>query len=410
MLPTRWKVMRVSAAILVLFATLCFGWVASAEPYRLMSGDRVDVRVFNRVDLSTTVRIDADGNLRLPFINAVLASGVTMNELEDSLKEAYRSQVGVLDPRVSVSLVETGPVFVVGAVQDAGRYSWETGLTTFKAYALAGGAPRSLEGGSAFVVFEAFRAIEQEQEATVRLAGALLRHSRLAAEASSATDFDAPDGWAGKLSPEQAAGLVERERTLFDRRLAAIEGELAIHARQLDVLGEQERANRAALAKKDEQTALLREELDALDRLDTQRLVATPRLLALRRSIVEVEGDQLDIERRIAESRLEEAAVEQRMLNLRNATVIEAATQLAEVERELIRLEVGARLSEQRADAARLLIGREAFRKLDMPARTSRSEDGLPRFTIRRETEGNVSTIKATGDTMLLPHDLLVVQ
>jgi len=217
--------MRWSPLVICLLASMMCSQ-ADAEPYRLADGDKVEVRVFDRPDLSVTVRVDVDGNLRLPLIGAIQASGQTADDIERQLGNAYRL-AGILDPRIAVTIAEAGQVFVAGTVHNPGRYAWEPGLTAMKAYALAGGAPRLSDSGNALLVFEAYRAIEQEQQAVVRLAGAILRHARLTAEAAAGTTFTPPAGWASGLGSEQASELVERETTLFDRRRTALEGELA---------------------------------------------------------------------------------------------------------------------------------------------------------------------------------------
>ncbi|WP_204338076.1 polysaccharide biosynthesis/export family protein, partial [Proteus mirabilis] len=60
----------------LLVALFCLGGAllsgsAGAEPFRLGQDDKVDVRVFGRPDLSMSLKIDADGNLRLPLVGSV---------------------------------------------------------------------------------------------------------------------------------------------------------------------------------------------------------------------------------------------------------------------------------------------------------------------------------------------------
>lgn len=393
----------------ILFAALAFlalALPASADPFRLGSDDKVDVRVFGRPDLSQSLKVDGDGNLRLPLIGSVPAAGATIDEVEARLVIACRDIAGILGPRVTVTVLETGPVFVGGAVQNPGRYPWASDLTPAKAYALTGGAPRLLENGGPLLAFESYRAVEQEEQAYTRLAAAVLRRSRLAAEAVSADTFTPPKNWADGLTTAQSDELLSRERHLFAKRREALAGEANNLKRQSQILVEQEAAYKASLVKKAQQKVLLQQELAAMDGEATAaRLVPVTRLLSLKRSIIEVENDQRDIERRITETKLQSTITEQTTANLLNARVIEASSQLAEVERELVGLRDSLEPTRRRADVGRLVIGNG--RASARPDRDGRTRE--PSFSIRREVNGHTEVIEAGPDTRLLPRDLVQV-
>lgn len=395
--------MRILLAVL---AALAFAPPASADPFRLGPDDRVDVRVFGRPDLSQSLKVDGDGNLRLPLIGGVPAAGATIDEVEARLAVACRDIAGILGPRVTVTVLETGPIFVGGAVQNPGRYPWASDLTPAKAYALAGGAPRLLENGGPLLAFESYRAVEQEEQINTRLAAAVLRRARLAAEAVSAASFEPPRNWAEGLTTAQADELLSRERHLFAKRREALAGETNNLKRQSQILVEQEAAYKASLGKKAQQKVLLQQELAAMDgEATTARLVPVTRLLSLKRSIIEVENDQRDIERRITETKLQSTITEQTTANLLNARVIEASAQLAEVERELVGLRDSLEPTRRRADVGRLVIG--SGRAAGRGERDGRPQE--PTFSIRREVDGRTEVIAAGPDTRLLPRDLVQV-
>ncbi|WP_280113480.1 polysaccharide biosynthesis/export family protein [Methylobacterium nodulans] len=374
---------------------------ATADPFRLGPEDRVDVRVFARPDMSVALKVDGDGNLRLPLVGSVGAAGQTIDEVEARLVAACRERAGILEPRVTVTVLETAPIFVGGAVQNPGRYAWASDLTAAKAYALAGGAPRLFEGTGPLLVFEAYRAVEQEEQTQTRLAAAILRRARLSAEAAAAPSFDVPDGWAEGLKPAQAEELLTREQHLFVKRREAITGEVKNLKRQSQILSEQEIALKASLGKKSQQLALLQQELTAIGGdSENARLVPVTRLLALKRSIVEVENDQREIERRISETRLQGAITEQTSANLQNSRVIEASGQLAEVERELVSLRESLLPVRRRAEVGRTAVGAS-------DSRSARAR--VPVFTIRRELGGTVQVLHAEADTRLMPRDLVQV-
>jgi polysaccharide export outer membrane protein len=122
--------------------------------YRLGSGDVINITVFDEEDLSRLAyRLPDTGLITFPF-GEVKALGLSIAELETVVINGLRK--GYLkNPRVSVSMVEYRPFFVIGQVNKPGGYPYQIGMTVRKAIALAGGfAPRGSES-KVFVVREA---------------------------------------------------------------------------------------------------------------------------------------------------------------------------------------------------------------------------------------------------------------
>lgn len=109
-----------------------------AHDYVLGSGDKIKVTVFGEPDLSGEFQVSATGEISLPLIGPVKATGVTISKLEDEiaakLKEGYMK-----DPRVSIEVGDYRPFFIVGEVMKPGSYNYVNGMTVITAVALAGG-------------------------------------------------------------------------------------------------------------------------------------------------------------------------------------------------------------------------------------------------------------------------------
>lgn len=121
--------------------------------YRLGSGDVINITVFDEEDLSRlNYRLPDTGLISFPF-GEVRALGLSITELEANVIEGLRK--GYLkNPRVSVSMIEYRPFFVIGQVNKPGGYPYQVGMTVRKAIALAGGfAPRGSES-KIFIVRE----------------------------------------------------------------------------------------------------------------------------------------------------------------------------------------------------------------------------------------------------------------
>ena len=135
----------------------------SATAYRLGSGDKVSVNVFGESELSGEFLVGDDGQVDLPLIGAVQATGQTVNEFQTAVVARY-SQGYLKDPKVSISVLNYRPFFITGEVGNGGEYPYKAGLTIQDAVAIAGGYTYRANTGKAFV-----RRAGADQEVPVEL-------------------------------------------------------------------------------------------------------------------------------------------------------------------------------------------------------------------------------------------------
>jgi polysaccharide export outer membrane protein len=87
---------------------------------KLGANDLVAVSVYDAPELTRTVRISADGRIRLPMVKEpVPAAGLLPSELEAAVAEVLKDQGILVDPVVSVTIAEyhSRPISVMGAVK-----------------------------------------------------------------------------------------------------------------------------------------------------------------------------------------------------------------------------------------------------------------------------------------------------
>lgn len=115
-------------------------------PYRLDSGDKLRITVFEQTSLTNTYSVDQSGHVTMPLIGSVAARGSTTQELAGTIATALRN--GYLrSPDVSVEVDTYRPFFIMGEVRNPGQYSYVNGLTGQTAVAIAGGfTARASEG------------------------------------------------------------------------------------------------------------------------------------------------------------------------------------------------------------------------------------------------------------------------
>jgi polysaccharide export outer membrane protein len=111
---------------------------STIQPYRVDSGDRLRVTVFDQKDLTNTYSVDQAGYIAFPLVGSVPARGRTLQELEGQL--AGKLQQGFLrNPDITIEMDRYRPVFVMGEVGQAGQYTYVPGMTVQNAIAVAGG-------------------------------------------------------------------------------------------------------------------------------------------------------------------------------------------------------------------------------------------------------------------------------
>lgn len=107
--------------------------------YKLGAGDLLSVQVFGESDLSfDEIRLTDAGTFSYPFLGEIRAKGLTSSEVEHLIIRGLRGDY-LIDPRVTVRILEYRPFFVNGEVKRPGGYPFKAGLTLRKAIALAGG-------------------------------------------------------------------------------------------------------------------------------------------------------------------------------------------------------------------------------------------------------------------------------
>ena len=111
---------------------------ATIQPYRLDSGDRLRVTVFEQASLTNTYTVDQAGYIAFPLVGQVAARGATVSQLEGVLAQKLR-QGFLRDPDVTIEIDRYRSIFVMGEVGQPGQYAYVPGMTVLNAIAVSGG-------------------------------------------------------------------------------------------------------------------------------------------------------------------------------------------------------------------------------------------------------------------------------
>lgn len=143
---------------------------AQAE-YRIGMGDKLSIRVFQVPDLSfEELTVDSSGDLQIPLIGAVRATGQTAGEL--SAEIARRLSADYLrNPQVTVTVTEAASqkITVDGAVTKPGVYEMRGSTSLLQAVAMAEGPTRVADMGKVAV----FRTIDGQRSVALFDLGAI---------------------------------------------------------------------------------------------------------------------------------------------------------------------------------------------------------------------------------------------
>lgn len=89
------------------------------EDFQLGPGDLIAVRVFMQADYQATVRVDLDGNVKLPFIGSLNLNGLTVRAAQILIADRLRTGEFYRNPEVTIQVMDTvnGSVMITGEVR-----------------------------------------------------------------------------------------------------------------------------------------------------------------------------------------------------------------------------------------------------------------------------------------------------
>lgn len=110
-----------------------------AGAYQLGVGDLLRVLTFGEEQLTGEFRVDDQGQIALPLIGSLPASGKSPKQLESDISRALVKGDFLKKPHVTVEVIAYRPIFVLGEVAKPGQYPYQPGMTFLTAVAVAGG-------------------------------------------------------------------------------------------------------------------------------------------------------------------------------------------------------------------------------------------------------------------------------
>lgn len=377
---------------------------APADPYRLHPQDRLLIRVLTwefsqsaqmSLDkVSGEYTITPEGQLQLPLAGPVHAAGQSLAELSVAASDMLRRAAGMQDPlHVSVELVSSAPVYVMGAVQTRGAVVFRPGLTARQALALAGDLYRVTAANDMMrsVAVTGDVLASEDKLRRLRHEEGLVKAELDALSAQTSLDpapADPPAAGAADDGDVQAR-LLKADRESRRTRAASLQDLQDLLTSKIDRLDQQ-------MTLRDEQIGTVSRDLQDIQSLKDKGLAANARVTALSTSLNDLEARRLELETTLllTEQQLNQAERDSGTIEFDALTRL--LLRLGELQSEIAREEIS--LSTARQLQVQMLIGQGTGPSDDPVAR--------PVFTIIRPGAGH---LRVSPDALLAPGDTLEV-
>jgi HlyD family secretion protein len=161
------------------------------------------------------------------------------------------------------------------------------------------------------------------------------RQARLIAERDGLPEFRIPASLVARQNQPDVAEVIAGERSLFQARRSATEGQRAQLGERVAQLREEIRGLEAQVSAKRKQVGFINQELEGVDKLYKQNLVPITRLTALQREASRLDGEDGQLIAQIASSKGKIAETELQIIQLVQDMKREVATELRETQTKI---------------------------------------------------------------------------
>src|SRR5262245_48290180 len=165
-----------------------------AKDYRLAPGDRLTIAVYDQPQLSGQFIVDGGGGILLPLAGAVSLNGLTLAEAQKLIQDRFADGV-LVQPAVSVRIIDFRPIFVTGKVRKPGSYRFLMNQSVKAAIAAAGGEGEPIEQNfivAANAMSDFITAEQRVHQLEGEHAYLLMRKARLEAQRDEDDNFIMP--------------------------------------------------------------------------------------------------------------------------------------------------------------------------------------------------------------------------
>ncbi|WCS24356.1 polysaccharide biosynthesis/export family protein [Methylobacterium sp. NMS14P] len=404
------RLRSMAAGCLVLFgSSLAAAAADEAGRYVLGPQDHLTIRVYDLrrntgeayswTALNGQFVVAADGTVSMPLIGQIKAAGGTPVDLANAIGVALKQVADLAEkPAASVEVATYRPFYIIGAVQQPGKYEYQPGLTVLQAVSTAQGLMRGTDPRG--IQRDAVTSRGELRNLAAERTGLAAKLARLEAEIAGTDTIAFGTDARGAADKAYADQAVRGEQLLFDTRrnalkaeIKAIEQSVASFENEMSTLDHKSKTL-------DRQIELSRGELGLINELVSKGLTIAPRKLAAEQSQASFESGRLDVQVAMLRAQQSLTRAERDLIDLKARFRREALSEAAETRQKL------ALIDEKTRTAERLTTDAEA----QMIGSTDDASEGLsPRYEITRKQGAKAGTWLASEDVVVEPGDVVRV-
>lgn len=372
--------------------------MAQPQQYRVASGDVLSVSVYGDPDLTGLFPVSTDGTIGYPLLGNIDVINKTTTEIGAAINASLREHIPNLS--VAVSVKEYAPIFVIGDIQNPGKYEFRPGMIALEAFALGGGlrqTDRALETSGVQLV-----AAQQEYDDTaLQLLSQDIKRVRLEAEINGKPfEYDANATGTGVRDAATIQSMIAAERSLFELRLSTMESDRRNMEAQRDNYQEEIEMLEKSAALRNDQFNLVQLDVNASQGLVSRGAASESALRDRKRDLLAMNQQLLESGSFLARARQNKNEVERRIRELDDKRRNEAAAELRNITLDMIRLRK--KMSAIVQTMAEIGAAAQRVTSLEQTVKT--------RFSVVRMVDGNYQEMPVEEHAEVKAGDIVRVQ
>ncbi|MEE7502846.1 sugar transporter [Methylobacterium mesophilicum] len=403
--------LRLAAAgcILLFGSPLANAAADEAGRYVLGPQDHLTIRVYDLrrntgeayswTALNGQFVVAADGTVSMPLIGQIRAAGGTPVDLANAIGVALKQVADLAEkPAASVEVATYRPFYIIGAVQQPGKYEYQPGLTVLQAVSTAQGLMRGTDPRS--IQRDAVTSRGELRTLAAERVGLAAKLARLEAEIGGTETIAFGGDLKGTADRTYAEQAVRGEQLLFDTRRNALKAEIKTIEQSITSFQNEMSTLDNKSKTLDRQIELSRGELGLINDLVSKGLTIAPRKLAAEQSQASFESSRLDVQVAMLRAQQSLTRAERDIIDLKARFRREALSEAADVRQKLASIDEKTRTAERlSADAESQMVGNT----------DDASETLSPRYEITRKQGVKAGTWLASEEAAVEPGDVVRV-
>jgi polysaccharide export outer membrane protein len=305
------------------------------QSYKVGAGDVLMITVYGDAGLTGLFPVSADGAIGYPLLGNIDVADKTVDEIGAQISRDLADHVP--NRSAAVAIKEYAPIFIVGDVQKPGRYEYRPGMIVLELFALSGGL-REPTARTDMSSIQLISAQQDYEDMSLQLLSQDVRRVRLEAERNNVAFEYNSNGPGLVRDAPTLEKIVEAEKSLYKLRRSVLQDEKTnLEVQRQNFVQEIYTLDKSNVMR-NEQFQLLGLDVNASEELVSRGAASQSALRERKRELLAMNQQLLESTSFLARARQNKNEVERRILELENKRNNDAATELREIELDMVRL------------------------------------------------------------------------